>query len=328
VNELRKLLGTTRGKAFAAGWGVVILALVGFGAIYLSAGTGTGAVKAPPIVHHPHKDAAPQVVAGHPEISSKVPTPLAAKLIDHEVLVVQFYDPGTPGDPVIDDREAHNEAVAGAAAAGVGFAGVDVNDDAQMRAVSTLLSATSDPSVYIIDRSGDILFQRSGYLDRDTLAQAASNALIGAKAADEVPAGPKDGIAGPYDNYWEAEADNIVCEARNQFALLPPATTALPVARGVMRAQVQISDLTVNGLRGVAAVGPTRARFLSLVGLYAQVAADQHAALAALLHAPPNYAALAAANDKIVDDTKARDDAAKKLGIACFDPPPKPKSGK
>jgi hypothetical protein len=322
VNELRKLLGTSRGKAFAAGWGVVILALIAFGAIYLSAGSGAGAVKAPPVVHHPHKDAAPQTIAGHPEIASKVPAPLAAKLIDHEVVVVQFYNPGTPADPVIDDREAHTEAVAGAAAAGVGFAGIDVKDDAAMRVISSLLTANSDPSIFIVDRAGDILFQRSGYLDRETLAQAAQNALIGAEAADNVPAGAQDGIAGPYDNYWQAQADKIVCEARDRYAALPGPATTVAVARKVLRGQVQISHLTVQGLRSVPAVGPKKASFATLVGLYAKVAADQDVALAALLHSPVKYKALHAANDKITEDTKTRDDLAKSIGIACFLPPP------
>jgi hypothetical protein len=322
VTELRKLLGTTRGKAFAAGWGVVILALIGFGAIYLSAGSGTGAVKATPIVHHPHTATTALAVAGHPEIASKVPAPLAAKLIDHEVVVVQFYNPGTPGDPVIDDREAHTEAVAGAAAAGVGFAGVDVNNDGEMQSVSALLTATSDPSLFIIDRSGDVLFQRTGYLDRDTVAQAASNALIGVKAADNQPIGPQDGISGPYDNYWEADADKIICESRDRYLALPGPATTVSLARSVLRSQVRISDLTVQGLRSVPAVGPNKARFDTLVGLYAKVAADQRLALTALLASPPKYGALAAANKKIAADTKTRDDLAKSSGIACFEPPP------
>lgn len=322
MNELRKLLGTSRGKAFAAGWGVVLLALIGFGVIYMSAGSGTSAVKAPPVIRHPHKDTTPQTIVGHPEISDKVPAPLAAKLIDHEVVVVEFYNPGTPGDPVIDDRESHTEAIAGAGAAGAGFAAVDVNDEAQMQAVSTLLTATADPYLFIIDRAGDILFQRPGYLDRDTVAQAASNALIGAKAADSQPIGPQDGIAGPYDDYWEAEADKIICEARDRYDALPAVTAGIKLARSVLNAQVQISNLTVQGLHGIPAVGPKKGSFATLVGLYARVAADQHVALTALMHSPPKYTALTAANKKISDDTKTRDDLAKSIGIACFDPPP------
>jgi hypothetical protein len=324
VNELRKLLSTPRGKAFAAGWGVVIIALLAFGAIYLTPGSGSGAIKALPVVHHPAQPKPTPGLAGHPEIAATIPPALAAKLIESEVVLVEIYHPGRPNDPVIDDREAFTEAVAGAKAAGIGFAAVNVTNEAQMQLVSSLVQVTSDPYLFIVDRSGDVLFQRSGYLDRDTVAQAASNALIGVEASDSQPIGPKDGIAGPYDQYWRAEADNIICESRDHLALLPRAAGTLKSARGLLMAEIAITDATVAALRGVPAVGPQKAPFETLIGDYATIAADQRASLATLEHKPPKYGALKVANKKILADADIRDAHATQVGITCFEAPLKP----
>jgi hypothetical protein len=323
VNELRKLLSTPRGKAFAAGWGVVILALLAFGAIYLAPSSGTGAVRTLPVVHHRHEVATKPGIVGHPEISDTIPPALAGKLIDSEVVLVEIYNPGTEVDPVIDDREAYNEAVAGAKAAGIGFAAVNVTDEEEMQLISGLVQVSSDPFLFIIDRSGDLLFQRGGYLDRDTVAQAASNALIGAEASDSTPIGPKDGIAGPYDRYWQAAADNIICEARDRLSVLPLTAGTLAAARKVLGAQIAIADATVAGLRSIQAVGPQAGPFQALIGEYAKVGADQRAALATIAGSP-KFGALKRANLKIIADAKARDTHAVQVGITCFEPPPKP----
>src|SRR5207248_7748744 len=104
---------TPRRRAFAAAWGVVALALIAFLAINLTAGAGS--VITPPTVRplgHPTSTTAK--VSSHPGIASTIPPALASNLVDHEIAVVEVYDPGKPQDPVIDDAEALKEAVAGA----------------------------------------------------------------------------------------------------------------------------------------------------------------------------------------------------------------------
>jgi hypothetical protein len=326
VNELRKLFSTPRGKAFAAGWGLVIVAAVGFAAIYLAPGSGTGAIKPLPVVRHKHPTPVKAGLPGHPEIAETIPPALAAKLIDSEVVLVEIYNPGTALEPVIDDREAYTEALAGAKAAGIGFAAVDVTNEAEMQLVSSIVKVSSDPYLFIIDRSGDLLFQRGGYLDRDTVAQASSNALIGAEAADPQPIGPKDGIAGPYNKYWQAEADSIICEGRDRLSELPKGAATIRAAQTLLAAQIGLTDATVAALHAVPAIGPQKAPFEALIGDFATVAADQRAALALIEHTPPKYEALKRVNKKIIADAKLRDAHAKSVGITCFEPPLKPGS--
>jgi hypothetical protein len=338
VDDLKKLLATPRGRILAGVLAAVVVLGGGFAVFQvLGSSSGASAAQPPPTTTAATTTAAATTtgattaatttpaktpVVKTPSISSSIPAPLAAPLIDHEVVVVEIYDPGTPQDPVLDDQQAHVEAIAGAGAAGAGFIAVNVRNDTEMRLVSDVVAVSSDPFLFVLDRRGKVLFSRTGYLDRDTIAQAATNALIGAEAADKVPAGANDGIVGPVGGYWEATADKILCESAQRIKALPAAGTTLASARKLLLAEAKIDSQTLQGLRAVPATGAKKASYDGLVAAYAQVAADRAAALAAVLRTPPAYAAIKRANARLKDDTGTYTDRSNAAGIACFNTPP------
>jgi hypothetical protein len=102
-----------------------------------------------------------------------LPVSITRALATHEVVVVSLYGGGWKIDPM-----ARDEASAGARAAGVGFVALDVASagsaaDALMLKFDTVFRA---PAVLIFRRGGELAMQLDGFRDRDTVAQAATNA--------------------------------------------------------------------------------------------------------------------------------------------------------
>jgi hypothetical protein len=342
VEDLKKLLATPRGKVLA-----VVLAVLLVGAAFMAMSSlggpssGSGAVppvaplhphrtaaaayhapatkKTAPVVAHTAKVVAPVAKPQNPAISSTIPAALGAKLIDNEVVVVQIYNPGSAVDPVIDDAEAYAEAKAGAQEAGVGFAAINVNNQAEMNLVAGLVDVSADPFVFIMNRSGKILFERTGYIDRGTIAQAATNALIGTDAQDTQPIGPKDGIAGPYDGYWKARADQVFCAAQDAIKTgVPKSSGSIASTIEVLRIDLSVGSQVIQQLRAIPAVGPDRGTFLSMVDAYAKTQGDIQAAIAALQRTPPSLRRLHAALDKAASDANGWIGLETKIGISCF----------
>jgi hypothetical protein len=311
VDQITKFLATPRGRIMAGAWGVVLFGLVGLFLLNSSTGTGSGAIK--PIHIHPRvtkKTPQPAVKPGTPLIASSIPPAIAARLIDHEVAVVEIYDPGAANDPVIADVEANKEAKAGAAAAGAGFAAVDVRDDSDMQIVSSLVTASSDPFLFIVDRSGKILFQRSGYLDAETVAQAAANALAG-QSTDQVPIGPKDGITGPYDGYWKAKVDQLGCDS-----IAKADAIAAGSDREELDAVAKVWSDSLASLEGVRAVGPDAHYLTDIVSDVRQAIAQIQVMADALRHHKTK--AFNAAGARFAAIHNHLFDAEAKAGIACF----------
>jgi hypothetical protein len=108
-----------------------------------------------------------------------VPTPLAHALKRHAVVVLALV---TPGSEV--DNLTLAEAKAGAAAAHVGFAKVNVTNNAQVEALSALIGTNADAQNRLLDAPSVLVFQKpqtlfvrlNGYVDEDTVEQAAVNA--------------------------------------------------------------------------------------------------------------------------------------------------------
>jgi hypothetical protein len=108
-----------------------------------------------------------------------VPTPLAHALRQHAVVVLALV---TPGSEV--DNLTLAEAKAGAAAAHVGFARVAVTNNAQVEALSALIGTNADAQNRLLDAPSVLVFQKpqtlfvrlNGYVDEDTVEQAAVNA--------------------------------------------------------------------------------------------------------------------------------------------------------
>jgi len=108
-----------------------------------------------------------------------VPTPLAHALKSHTVVVLALVTP----DSEVDNLTLA-EAKAGAAAAHVGFARVNVTNNAQVEALSALIGTNADAQNRLLDAPSVLVFQRpqtlfvrlNGYVDEDTVEQAAVNA--------------------------------------------------------------------------------------------------------------------------------------------------------
>jgi hypothetical protein len=148
---------------------------------------------APPAAKQPTqaKAAAPKAAAGQPaKVAAKPqPRPSAAApknpplepsglpaavdvaLRSHEIVVVSLYVPGARVDAL-----ATAEARAGAALGGAGFVALNVLDEQTAKPLLEKLGTLEDPSLLVVKRPGEVALRLSGFVDRDTVAQAAATA--------------------------------------------------------------------------------------------------------------------------------------------------------
>ena len=89
----------------------------------------------------------------------------------HEVVVVSLVVPGARVDEL-----AAAEAQAGAKLGGAGFLALNVLNEDVARALLNKLESVQDPSVLVVKRSGEVALELAGFVDRETVAQAAANA--------------------------------------------------------------------------------------------------------------------------------------------------------
>jgi hypothetical protein len=114
-----------------------------------------------------------------PAVVGGVPTPLADALKRHSVVVLALVAPKSTVD-----RLTLDEAKAGAAAAHAAFVTISVSNNAQVQALSALVSPSADPQNRLLDAPAVLVFQKpqtlyvrlNGYADADTIEQAAINA--------------------------------------------------------------------------------------------------------------------------------------------------------
>ena len=114
-----------------------------------------------------------------PAVIAGVPTPLADALKRHSVVVLALVAPNSQVDGL-----TLAEAKAGAADAHVGFATIDVGNNAQVEALSALLGTSADAQNRLLDAPAVLVFQKpqalyvrlNGYVDASTVEQAAVNA--------------------------------------------------------------------------------------------------------------------------------------------------------
>jgi hypothetical protein len=124
-----------------------------------------------------HVAAKPKPVSRGNLVYSTLPVPLQYALSQHDVVVVSTYDPNADVDKI-----AVAEAHAGAQDASVGFVLVNVLDDAVAGRLTALLPGGGllpDPGVLVYKAPGNIAFRFDGFVDRATVAQAATNASQG-----------------------------------------------------------------------------------------------------------------------------------------------------
>lgn len=110
-------------------------------------------------------------------VDARLPAPLQWALSQHRIVVVSFYNPQANVD-AISVAEAH----AGASAANVGYLLVNVLDDKVAGLLTALLPAGTmlpDPGILIYRAPGTLVYRFDGFLDRDAVAQAATDAAAG-----------------------------------------------------------------------------------------------------------------------------------------------------
>jgi hypothetical protein len=117
--------------------------------------------------------------ARRPAVIAGVPTPLADALKRHTVVVLALVAPNSQVDGL-----TLAEAKAGAADAHAGFATIHVGNNAQVEALSALLGTSADAQNRLLDAPSVLVFQKphalyvrlNGYVDAETVEQAAVNA--------------------------------------------------------------------------------------------------------------------------------------------------------
>jgi outer membrane biosynthesis protein TonB len=114
----------------------------------------------------------PALNAPKPDLPpSGFPVQVDAALRKHAVLVVSLVVPGARVDEL-----AANEARAGAKLGGAGFLALNLLNENVARALMTKLEGPQQPSLLVLKRSGDVALAVEGFVDRETVAQAAENA--------------------------------------------------------------------------------------------------------------------------------------------------------
>jgi hypothetical protein len=113
----------------------------------------------------------PAVNAPAPSQPTGFPKVVDRALQRNPVVVLSLVVPGAKVDEL-----AAAEAEAGAKLGGAGFLALNVLQEGVARALLTKLQSVQDPSVLVVKRSGEIALQLNGFVDRDTVAQAAANA--------------------------------------------------------------------------------------------------------------------------------------------------------
>lgn len=125
----------------------------------------TKAPKATPIAKHATAKA---------KLPKGTPTTIAGQLAQHEIVVVLLYDPESKVDAY-----SLAEAQLGAREAGAGFLGVNVLQQKQASPFTNAYGVLDDPTILFFKRPGKLALKLSGYVDHETIAQAAANAALG-----------------------------------------------------------------------------------------------------------------------------------------------------
>jgi len=123
------------------------------------------------------KPATPTAAKPKPAVNPVVPPSGFPAVVDralrrHAVVVLALVVPGARVDEL-----AAAEAEAGAKLGGAGFLALNVLNEGVARSLLAKLDAVQDPSLLVVTRSGDVAVELAGFVDRETVAQAAANAF-------------------------------------------------------------------------------------------------------------------------------------------------------
>lgn len=106
-----------------------------------------------------------------PQSPTGLPVAVDRALASHELVVVSLVVPGARVDEL-----AAVEARAGAKLAGVGYLALNVLNEGVAHSLLTKLGTLEEPSLLVVKRGGEVALRLNGFIDRDTVAQAAANA--------------------------------------------------------------------------------------------------------------------------------------------------------
>lgn len=109
--------------------------------------------------------------APKPKPKPEKKTPLEQELDAHGIVVVVFHTPGSDLDGT-----AVREARAGAASADGGFLAVNVEKEGAVAELAAEYEVLGAPTVLVLGQSGTVRSRFEGYVDRETVAQAVTNA--------------------------------------------------------------------------------------------------------------------------------------------------------
>jgi hypothetical protein len=166
---------------------VAALAAIGAALMLFLGGPSTEVAATPVVQHKAAKTKLPSKTKAQPGATKKTapaskpaprkmapsgfPPAVDAALAKHEVVVVSLVVPGARVDEL-----AAAEARAGARLGGVGFLALNVLNEGVAHALLTKLGGLEDPSLLVLRRPGEVAVKLTGFVDRETVAQAAANA--------------------------------------------------------------------------------------------------------------------------------------------------------
>ena len=104
-------------------------------------------------------------------LAAGFPRPVVAALTRRPVAVVSVVAPGAPLDEL-----AVREARAGAALAGAAFVTLNAYRNGDVAAFVEKIGLRRNPAVIVVRRPGAVVAQLAGFADRDSVAQAATDA--------------------------------------------------------------------------------------------------------------------------------------------------------
>ena len=126
----------------------------------------------------PKKHVAPRptidVAAVKAARAAGLPESLAQAFGRYRVVIVSLYDPYSQVDGT-----SFAEAKAGAALAGVGFVPLSVLSQRDVGKLTEQLGLLPDPGVLVYVKPGTLAAKLTGFADKETVAQAATNASHG-----------------------------------------------------------------------------------------------------------------------------------------------------
>ena len=267
-----------------------VAAVIALGAGFLLLGRGGSASSAAPRVIKPLHPVTKRARAGRHAIAAKrtkpaakpdaivdgMPKPLAQALAKHGVVVVSLFQPGSSVDEM-----AKAEARVGAASAGAGYVAINVLNNRHVRALTNLLGSDSqavdrlldDPAVLIFQRPKTLFVRFNGYVDQQTVQQAAVNAA---------PVGTLHAV----DNgdAWVTQADAACARMKDQMQLFAASYLQSPTdTPTVVNRILDIIQSTINDLARLKAPPAIRAEAQAMVRDYKGALADLRAAFAAAL---------------------------------------------